>query len=237
MREIFKRVEGDESVDIEVYLDAKEHKEYMPWILSVFIRYDGLDEDPEYLNSFFEAKEALIMALEESGETIYVGNRLVGEWSELYFYSEDSKGLESITAKVLKPTNYVYQANVVKDSDWEFFEYNIFPTDFELCMMQTQKIVEHMEDEGDNISIAREVEHYASFDTPTQKERFVKKALEIGFEYKDDISSDEIEHGVALVKTHSVTMDELESVIEPLFKLISEEHGEYELWSTTLVEE
>ena len=236
MREIFKRTEGEEEVSIEVFLDAKEHSEFKPWILSVFIRYDSFNDENDGLDSFFETKESLIIDMELDEKTVYVGNRLVGEWSELYFYSEDSKGLEAQVANTLKPTKYVYQANVVKDAEWEFFQYNIFPTDLELCLMQSQKIVEHLEDEGDNISVAREVEHYASFETPTQKDRFVKNASEEGFEYKDDISGEDIEHGVALVKTHNVTMDELEKVITPLIKLIQAENGEYELWSTTLQE-
>jgi len=237
MREIFKRIEGEEEVNIEVYLDAKEHSEFKPWIFSVFIKYDSFNDSEDGLDAFFETKESLIIALELDEKTVYVGNRLVGEWSELYFYSEDSKGLEANTANVLKPTKYVYQANVVKDSDWEFFQYNIFPSDLELCLMQSKKIVEHLEDEGDKISSPREVEHYASFETPTQKDRFVKNACEQGFEFKDDISGDDIEHGVALVKTHNVTMDELENVITPLIKLIQAENGEYELWSTTLQDE
>ena len=233
MREVFSRVEDGQEVNIEVCLDAKEHKETSSWIFSVFIKFDSLNDD---LEEFFETKESLIIALEHENRANYVGNRLVGDWSEVYFYAEDSKQLDAITAKMLKPTKYMYESNVARDKEWEFFDFNIFPTDLELCLMQSQHIISLMQEEGDDKSIVREVEHYSSFDTLTQKTRFVENALTCGFVFKDDISSDELEYGVALTKEHSLDEDELRKVISPLLDFIKEEHGEYELWSTTLAD-
>lgn len=234
MREQFNRIEDEQEVNIEVYLDAKEHKETSPWIFSVFVKYDAYNETDDELDSFFETKESLIIALEHENIANYVGNRLVGEWSEIYFYAADSKQLDAITAKILKPTSYIYESNVAKDKDWEFFDHNIFPTDLELSLMQSAKIVELLKEEGDNISTIREVEHYASFETSTQKDRFIDKAVHAGFKFKDDLSSDEFDHGVALIKEHNVTSEKLKEVITPLITLIKEEHGEYELWSTVI---
>lgn len=234
MRETFSRIEDDQEVRIEVFLDAKEYQESNPWLFSVFIKYDAYNEAEDGLDEFFETKESLIIALEHEDRAIYVGNRLVGEWSEIYFYSEDSKQLDVITAKILKSTNYIYESNVARDKDWEFFTYNIFPTDLELSFMQSAKIIFMMKEEGDNISIPREVEHYASFDTKTQKDRFVQKAQEIGFKFKDDISSEDFDYGVALTKEHNLTMQEVQEAITPFVQLIKAEHGEYELWSALL---
>ncbi|QOY53049.1 DUF695 domain-containing protein [Candidatus Sulfurimonas baltica] len=233
MRETFSRLEDNEVVNIEVYLDAKEHKEDCPWIFSVFIKFDAINDE---LDSFFETKESLIIALELENRAYYVGNRIVGEWSEVYFYASDTKKLDSIVTEILKPTGYIYESNAARDKDWQFFDFNIFPTDLELCLMQSEHIISLMKEEGDDKSISREVEHYASFDTFTQKERFIKKALTCGFTFKDDISSEELEYGVALTKEHSLNEDELREVIAPLLESIKEEHGEYELWSTILVE-
>lgn len=231
MREVFSRIEDGNVVNIEVYLDAKLYKEDNPWIFSVFIKYDPLNHD---LEEFFDLKEDLIEALEFEDRACYVGNRLVDDWSEIYFYASDSKKLDSIVSTVLKPMGYIYESNVAKDKDWEFFDFNIFPTDLELALMQSKKIVSLLQEEGDDISTAREVEHYASFDTATQKERFVQKALKIGFVFKDDISSEEFANGVALIKKHALGDNDLRDTITPLLALIKEEHGEYELWSTTL---
>jgi len=237
MREVFKRVEEDGEVRIEVALDAKEHQEFNPYILSIFIKYDTFNDAEDGLDEFFETKESLIIALELDEKTKYVGNRLVGEWSEIYFYSVDSKGLQATVDKILKPTKYMFESNVTKDADWEFFDFNIFPTDLELCLMQSQKIVEHMQDEGDKIEVKREVEHYASFETPTQKQRFVDNATSEGFKFIADIDDEDMEHGVAMLKEHALTSDELTEVVTQIHGLLKLENGEYELWSTTLEDE
>jgi len=234
MREIFNRVEDGQKIKIEVYLDAKDYKNENPWLFSVFIKYDANNEFDDGIEEFFETKESLIIALEHGDKAKYVASRFVSGWSEIYFYAKDSKQLDAITAKMLRPTNYIYESNVAKDKDWEFFDHNIFPTDLELSFIQSAKIISLLEEEGDKISIPREVEHYASFQTPTHKERFIEKAEEHGFKFKDDISSDEFDHGVALIKDHNVTIEELEKVITELMDIIKEEDGEYELWSTVL---
>jgi len=235
MREKYNRVEDGQKVSIEVYLDAKENKENNLWIFSVFIKYDAFNSSDDKLEEFFETKESLIIALENENRATYVGNRLVGDWSEIYFYANDSKELDAITAKILKPSEYIYESNVARDKDWDFFDHNIFPTDLELAVMQSTHIISLMQEEGDDISISREVEHYASFDMRGQKDRFVEKAVDAGFKFKDDISSEDFDYGVAFTKEHNLTIEEVEKAITPFIELIKEENGEYELLSAVLI--
>ena len=236
MREFFNRIEDNELVKIEVDIAAKDYQETHPWLFSVFIKYDAFDDTDEKMTEFFELKESLIIALEYKDISYYIGNRIIDNWSEIYFCAEDSKGLEAIANDVLKSSGYVYECNVVKDSKWEFYDFNIYPTELEIAIMQSNKIVEMLEDEGDNLATCREVEHYASFDTATQKDRFVAKASESGFIFKDDLDAEEYDHGVALVKEHNVTEEELIHVVSDIFALIEEERGSYELWSTIIQE-
>lgn len=236
MRKIFNRVEDGQNVTIEVCLDARENQEDNPWIFSVFIKFDTLSSCDEKLEDFFETKESLIIALEHENIATYVGSRLVGDWSEIYFYAKESKELDAITSSMLKPMGYIYESNVARDKDWEFYNHNIFPTDLELALIQSSDIILLMQEEGDDTSAPREVEHYASFDMKGQKDRFIEKAQEIGFKFKDDISSEEFDYGVAFTKEHNLTLQEIEKTITPFLELIKQEHGEYELWSSVLRE-
>jgi len=237
MREVFNRVEDEELVKIEVDLSAKDYEETHSWLFSVFIKYDAFEDTDEKMAEFFELKESLIIAMEYKGISYYIGNRIVDNWSELYFCAEDSKGLESIANDILKSSTYVFECNVVKDAKWEFYDFNIFPTDIEIVMMQSYKIMTLLEEEGDNLSTCREVEHYASFETASQKDRFVANAAEAGFIFKDDLDDEDFDNGVALVKEHNITEEELIHVVSDIFALIEAERGEYELWSTIIQEE
>jgi hypothetical protein len=236
MREFFNRIEDNELVKIEVDIAAKDYQETHPWLFSIFMKYDAFEDTDEKMVEFFELKESLIIALEYKGIAYYIGNRIIDNWSEIYFCAEDSKGLEAIVNDILKSSGYVFECNVVKDAKWEFYDFNIYPTELEIAIMQSNKIVELLEDEGDNLSTCREVEHYASFETSSQKDRFVAKASESGFVFKDDLDAEEYDHGVALVKEHNVTEEELIHVVSDIFALIEEERGSYELWSTLIQE-
>jgi uncharacterized protein (TIGR01619 family) len=235
MRDTFRRVQDGENLDIEVDLDVIEHKDELPWLFSVFVKSDRFEDDSQEYEEFLETKESLIIALAYEDMAKYVGSRVVDGWSELYFYASSSKELNSMVSAILSPTNYVYESNVVRDTKWDFYLSQLSPSELEYHHIVSAKIIEELKSEGDELEIQRDVEHYVSFETPTQKNRFVNNLSVDGFSYKDDIAGDEFEHGVALVKKHSVTYEEVKKVIEDLFLHVKKEHGFYEGWSTVLV--
>lgn len=236
MRELFSRIEDGEVVNIEAEVDLEDEKELYPWLFSVFVKFGNLDEESENFENFLETKESLIIALEYENMAKYIGSRLKDEWNEFYFYARSAKNLEVIVTKMLRDSGYKYESSVVKDAKWDFYHKYIYPTELELYNIESDKIIFLLEEEGDELSTPRDVEHYVSFETATQKERFVQNALACGFEFKDDISSEEFEHGVALVKKHSVQNEEVRAIVEELYALIKTEHGYYEGWSTVLVD-
>jgi len=236
MREVFQRLEDGATVFYDVEMDAGAYKDENPWLFSVFIKFDSCDETQDGFEEFLEIKESIIIALEFESKVHYVGSRVVDGWNELYFYSSDSKELNSMSTAILKESNYVYESNVVKDKKWNLYETQLFPTELEQHNMQTAKTIFLLEEEGDDLGSLRDVEHYVSFETPTQKNRFINTLNIEGFHFKDEISSDEFQHGVALVKNHAVTYDEVTKVVAELFEFIKKENAYYEGWSTTLVE-
>lgn len=237
MREIFNRVDNSELINIEVDIDTEDFTGSNPWLFSVFVKSNSIDENSDSFDEFLETKESLIIALEHSSRAKYVGTRVNEGWHEFYFYAKDSKNLDLIATQMLKNSGYKYESNIVKDTKWDFYIKNLFPTELEFHDIQSDKIIFLLQEEGDELSIPRVVEHYASFETATQKDRFVQNALTCGFEFKDDISSEEFEHGVALTKEHSVTGEDVKKVVQELYLLLKKEHGYYEGWSTVLATE
>ncbi|MBN2782320.1 MAG: DUF695 domain-containing protein [Campylobacterales bacterium] len=234
-REIYKRVQDGDTYTIEFSEDAHSKKSKFPWLFSVFVKFDNFDETKDGYEEFLETKESLIIAIEYENNARYVGTRVVDGWSELYFYTANSKGFNTTVADILNPSRYIFESNIVKDAKWNFYEVQLLPTEMESHQIVSNQIIFLLEEEGDTLEVPREVEHYAVFDTATQKERFRELAKADGFEYKDDLSTDEYEHGVAMIKTHSVTRDEVAKIVESICKLLKKEHGFYEGWSTTLV--
>jgi regulator of RNase E activity RraB len=191
---------------------------------------DGFEE-------FLETKESLIIALENEDKVKYVGSRIVDGWSEVYFYAEESKSLESTVAKILKPSNYAYESSVVRDTKWDFHHKNLRPSELEQCHIESEKIIFMLEEEEDDLEVVRPVEHYLSFEVPTQKNRFVNTLDLEGYTLKDEISSDEFEHGIAIVKEHNVTSQTLKEEVTKIFEAVKKCQGYYEGWSTVLASE
>jgi len=235
MRDFFKRVEDGREVNIEIVLDANNYKDDMPWLFSVFIKYDGLNNSAQDYEEFLESKESLIIAIEYEGKAKYLGTKVVDGWSEFYFCASSAKELNSMVTSMLKDTGYVYESNIVKDKKWGFYETQMFPTELELAHIQSSKIIFLLEEEDDILTESRVVEHYLSFETPTSKNRFINTLNLDGFSFKDEIDSDDFEHGVVIVKEHSVSEDDVKKVVEELFEAVKKEGGYYEGWSTTLV--
>lgn len=235
MREIFDRVEEFGIVKIEVETEADEQKKLYPWLFSIFIKVDIEDESSEGFENFLETKESLIIALEHQKKALYAGMRVVEGWSELYFYAKEAKNLDSVVLSMLRDNYYKYETSVVKDAKWDFYHKNLSPSELEFCNIESSKIIFLLQEEGDNLLAQREVEHYLSFDTSTQKDRFLEKALDCGYKFKDEISSEEFEHGVAISREHSVDQASVDSVVKELYELAKKEHGYYEGWSTVLV--
>jgi hypothetical protein len=237
MREVFTRLEDGSLIYIEADMNAFAYVKRFSWLFSVFVKFDALDESSAGFEEFLETKESLIIALENRDEAKYVGMRVVDGWSELYFYANESKELDITVAKMLSSSNYKYESSVVKDAKWDFHYKNIFPTELELCHIESEKIIFLLQEEEDDISIPREVEHYVSFETPTQKNRFINTLKIDGFSLKDEIDSEEFDNGVALVKRHAVTSEVVREVVNELFGAIKKNQGFYEGWSTTLINE
>ena len=235
MREIFTREEEKSQVHLEIEMDAGQYKDKYAWLFSVFVKYDGFDDSSESYEEFLETKESLIIGIEYEDKAKYLGSRIVDGWSEFYFCASSAKDLNSMVTAMLKNTGYAYESNIIKDKKWNFYETQLFPTELELAHIQSEKIIFLLQEEEEDLTIVRPVEHYVTFETPTQKSRFINTLDLEGFSFKDELDSDEFEHGVALVKEHAVTSAEVKKVVDALYKKVKEDGGFYEGWSTTLV--
>ena len=225
MIEKYKNI--DEDFSIEVELDIDEDVQTYPWLFSLFIEAE-LDE---------ETKQKIVDVTEKKPFVQYVGMRFIDGWSEMYFYSLNSKNVQNDIHKYLQENKYKFESGVVRDTKWDFYRGNLQPSELEFFMIESQKIVDMLEQEGDDITKEREVEHYVMFETKTQMQRFVDSSKELGFEFKDEISSEESDYGVAVVKRHNLLYNTLNENIKELSDLAVKEQGFYELWSTTLAEQ
>lgn len=237
MRESFERIEDGCSVQIEVEPNAYAYSQKYKWLLSVFVKFDPVHAAEDKIEEFLDTKESIITLLEHNDLSKYAGSRMIDGWSELYFYAKDPKSLTNKVQKFLTSLQYPYETNVVKDTKWDFYNNNLYPTELEWHYIRSEQIIQMLEEEGDELLVPRSVEHYVYFDTPSQKEKFIKLLPYNGFEYKDEIDLEDIDNGIALEKVHSLDKETVTLHVKDIYDKVTKEHGYYEGWSTVLADE
>lgn len=182
-------------------------------------------------------KDELIENVEESMDAHYAGSKIVDGWIELYFYAQNAKKFENIVSIALqKHLIVVYEIGNYKDAKFKHYETILYPDELELLQIQTNHILEDLQDEGDDLNTPREVEHYGFFQTQAQCDRFIENAQKLDYELKDAIKYDEREYAYCAVitKNQAPKYEEIFKSVEELYALVKRDHGIYEGWSTTL---
>ncbi|MCX6074168.1 MAG: DUF695 domain-containing protein [Campylobacterales bacterium] len=217
-------------VDLSLVEDAPDLER--SWLLWLFVKVnDPLDAE------FILFRDDLINTLHTEMDAHYVGTIAKEGWCELYFYASASKKFENLTSDVMgRHTNYPYERGSFKDSKWEMYQERLYPEPFTLITIQSRHTVEALIEAGDDVSQAREVEHYFFFQTPTALERFTALMEKYGFSFKEKMSDEESDYsyGVTLVKTEPITDEQIEETTSLLYESVLQEHGNYEGWSTVL---
>ena len=246
MRELYTKIEAQIPVKIEVELEAQQMVEQInlyPWLYTVFIKLkdplsDGLatEDEEEFLS---ECKERLALRLQENQESVYVGSKITDGWYELYFYLQDPKGIENKTKDILKAFEYPFESNAVKDKKWDLYETSLYPNIVQAHHIQTRQIIRELMEEGDDISVSREVEHYMLFQTPSLREKFLDalESYDLVSKMVFERDEDEFVYGVTIVSVQNLDAKQMDTFTDRLIELSEKYHAHYEGWSTSFLGE
>lgn len=217
-------------VDLSLFDDAPQVDK--PYVLWLFVK----NSDP--LNGkFIDFRNDLIDTLKSQLDAVYAGTITRDGWCELYFYADTSKGFEPLTAQTMsRHTPYAYERSSARDSKWEMYLERLFPDPYIALTIQNRQTIDALVEAGDDLSLQREVEHYFYFQTKSALERFLNSLSIQGFTLKEYIEDNESDYcyGATVVKTESISREQVQETTLMLYDAVLEEHGNYEGWSTVL---
>jgi regulator of RNase E activity RraB len=227
-----KKDENGEKVTIEIDLDIAHSKDkslkkksLMLWL---FIKTEELDNSMQ---------NEIIEFLESTYDALYIGKRIAQGWSELYFYAQDNRGYSNKTGTFLQNlSDLAYEVGSHKDPSWKQYEVELYPDEVSFHQIQSQHIIDALQDEGDDITIERSVDHIVYFQLEAQVERFVKSLYDSEFFLKEQgyDSSAEYGYGLVLSRIHAVDIETIEKIQMQIMPFIKDEHGYYDGWNTQL---
>jgi regulator of RNase E activity RraB len=200
-------------------------------LLYTFIKFEGDDEE------LLTIEQKLVSSLLKL-KVDYVGWQLNEGWLEFYYYGEIAKGFENAINDALKPT-YIFETGNRKDKKYETYYKMLMPNTQEYHNIQSEEIMNDLEEAGDDLSLEHRIEYHVMFQTSSQRKRFLESVLADGFEFLNDFldekAEDDYVYGVVFTKLSAVNVELLNEQTKLFFPFIEREHGRYEGWGTNLV--
>ena len=198
------------------------------WLLWAFIKVDEMRQE-----KITQLKTELQSAL----DAINVGQKEEDGWLELYFYAPSAKKFQSLVSEILG-SSYASETGSTRDAKWEHYLYTLYPSALMLQQIQSRHIIDELKEAGDDLSVAREVEHYLGFLTESQAKRVAERLYLQGFKEKNISYNSSEEYGNTLVVTQEHAIDEvlLEELAFLLITTAEQDHGIYAGWSTEIAQ-
>ena len=217
-------------VDLSLFDDAPQAEK--PYVLWLFVKNsDPLD------SHFIGFRDDLINTLNSELDAIYAGTIARDGWCELYFYAATPKGFEHQVAQMMtRHQSYPHERATARDGKWEMYLERLYPDGYVALTIQNRQTIDALLEAGDDLSLEREVEHYFYFQTKSALERCLQSLSSHGFalkEYVEDNDSD-YTYGAIVIKTESITREQVKETTLMLYDAVLQEHGNYEGWSTIL---
>lgn len=218
--------------DVELDLIDDAPQEERSWLLWLFVKAP----DP-FSPSFTAFADDLKNTLHTALDALFAGTISKEGWVEFYFYASDAKRFENLSSEAMaRHGGFAYERGASRDTKWEMYIERLYPDAYAALRIQNRHTIEALVEAGDDLKIAREVEHYLFFQTKSALDRAVSFLLAHGFALKEHVTDDESDfaYGAVLTKHEPIVPSQVEESTALLFDTALQEHGHYEGWSTVL---
>lgn len=209
------------------------------WLLWVWVylkqpRPDGLSSSNE-APVLFRIEDRLNEQMKSQFGAILSGRITTEGRREFYFYGEHNDGLEACVASALGAFNdYQFDFGSQRDATWNQYLSVLYPSEEELQKIRNRSVLDALEREGDIDTTVREVSHWVYFQTPDQRDRFLKDAIQLGYRQGNHLcGSHELRpFGIIIHRDQAVTSDLIDEAVIELFRLANHHGAEYDGWET-----
>lgn len=202
-----------------------------------FPRPDGLSSKEE-LSDLCRVEDVLCQAADTADSAFhYVGRATWDGNRDFYFYGPH-RDIETGFAQAIQSLkHYCCEIGGRDDPDWQAYFHFLFPGPREYQTIQNGRVVRHLEECGDQLTTAREVQHWVYFVADEHRRLFIKRLPRTGCVVADehDEGPEDTRYVVSVVKRHAVDVDTVNDEVLRLFDLAGDCRGCYDGWETSVV--
>ena len=199
-------------------------------------RDDGLSSQQEF--ETLVAIEDLLKATLVNGSTDYVGRCTTDSCRDFFFYVATPTDWSSRVASCMSPyASYKYEADTREERDWSSYLDYLYPSNADRQTIANRRVCDALERSGDNLTVAREIDHWAYFTSREALSAYVSEAIQLGFNVRELFlpDADHERHCARIWRSDVPAHNSIDDVTLPLFNLAATHGGEYDGWESVVV--
>ena len=236
---------GPGSVTLNMDLIYSSPKRHLPFVVITGVKTkkcsgDGWPDKEEYDN-LYKVSDDIIGAISST-----VKSELVGSWTYQcerldYIYVADTVNIRQKIGEIYRNqySNYESYFNIRVDRDWKAYREFLYPNEETFEYMQNDKVIMQLVNAGDNLSRARQVDHWIYFRNSEDRNIFEdfarKKRYKI--EGKDNLKNSKSPFQLHISRADLVDHNSINVITTELRKKARELNGDYDRWETFIVKE
>jgi len=212
-----------------------------PWLLWTWVyfktpRPDGLSESKE-APTLFNIEDAPEQCLGRACRAIQCGRITTEGRREFYFYGETKSGFHQAVKTALDGfKGYRYDIGGQEDAEWEQYLNVLYPSPEDLQRIANMDLLDVLEEQGDVLTVAREVQHWIYFRSEDSRVGFRDAAIAAGFRVISESGPDsDSSLGIVLARTQSIEQQTIDTTVIELLRLAQRFDGDYDGWETPVV--
>ncbi len=227
-------------VDLGI-MDLTPIKE-IPFMTYVRLKMNSPDDNGMSSQEEHEALNRIEQALEKTlvvDLSHYVGRCTTDSYRDFFFYVAQPKNwIQSVNNLMQTFPDYQYTLNIREEKDWSTYRSFLYPDRAALQSIDNRRICLLLEENGDRMNEAREIEHWAYFTDKHSRSEFVKEAIQLGFSLGslDELNTTgQKQYSARICRDDIPSFASIDNVTLPLFYLAIENNGYYDGWGTAVI--
>ena len=210
-----------------------------PYMIEVAVALQSPDADGFPESEEWEVLEAvedvLVKSFEERLEALFVGKVLNNGKRSFYFYSGETLLVDQMLEELRQQfPSYAIAHQVTEDPTWSIYFDYLYPDEESLLRIQNNRVLQQLEEQGDQSYIPRKVNYWLYFADATDREAAAKAVLAHGFELEDKTSA-KPPFGLLLAKVSKADEETIYAETELLRQIALQYDGDFDGWETQVI--
>lgn len=229
------------SIQVDMELESRAPDRARPHLLFVWVemrqpRSDGLSSEEEF-QRLGAVEDALTRGLEAGCRAVLAGAITGDRRREFYYYAAHAKEIDRAVRSCLEPwSDYEFRIGEQPDPAWRQYFDVLYPSADQRQRILNRRVLEQLQQRGDNPSIEREIRHWIYFCSASDRQAFLEWTRESGWSADAEAfrspGPDPGSFPILVTRRHSTVPEIVDSEVLQVFHAAQRFRGRYDGWET-----